>query len=281
MAAREAGDGVPVDGGAVAGLNAEAISACADLVARGDPDRFAAVLASPRLARGPLIVLYAFNLEVARAPWVTAEPMIAEMRLQWWRDVVAEAGAGRPARAHEVAAPLAGLIGAAGLPMEVLDRLILARRWDVYRDAFADEAAFHAYLEDTGAGLMWLAGRALGAGIEAEPALRGFGWAVGLAGYLRAVAELEARGRIPLLDGRPEAVVALARAGLARIEGARAGLRRLPRSVRPATMAGWQTTQLLQQVVAEPERVAQGGVHLSEFARRFALLRAGLRGGAI
>jgi 15-cis-phytoene synthase len=202
------------DGGAVAGLSAERIDACADLVARGDPDRFAAVMAAPLAARGRLLVIYAFNLEVARAPWVTAEPMIAEMRLQWWRDVVAEAEAGRPARAHEVAAPLAGLIGAAGLPVEVMDRLILARRWDVYRDAFADEAALEAYLEETGAGLMWLAGRALGAGAEDEAALRAFGWAAALAGYLRAVPELEARGRIPLLDGRPEAVAALARAGV-------------------------------------------------------------------
>jgi len=256
------------------------VDACADLVARGDPDRFAAVMAAPLAARGRLLVIYAFNLEVARAPWVTAEPMIAEMRLQWWRDVVAEAEAGRPARAHEVAAPLAGLIGAAGLPVEVMDRLILARRWDVYRDAFADEAALEAYLEETGAGLMWLAGRALGAGAGDEAALRAFGWAAALAGYLRAVPELEARGRIPLLDGRPEAVAALAGRGLARVAAARAGLRRLPRAVRPATLAGWQAAPLLQLVVAEPARVVEGRLQLSEFARRFGLLRASLRGGA-
>ena len=64
--------------------------ACAALVERGDPDRFAAVMAAPVAARTRLWPLYAFNLEVARAPWVTKEPMIAEMRLQWWRDVVAE-----------------------------------------------------------------------------------------------------------------------------------------------------------------------------------------------
>lgn len=256
------------------------VDACAALVARGDPDRFAAVMAAPVAARGRLLVLYAFNLEVARAPWVTAEPMIAEMRLQWWRDVVAEAEAGRPARAHEVAAPLAGLIGDAGLPVEVMDQLIVARRWDVYRDAFADAAALETYLEDTGAGLMWLAGRALGAGAGDEAALRAFGWAAGLAGYLRAVPELEARGRIPLLDGRPEAVAAMAQEGLARIAAARAGLRRLSRAVRPATLAGWQAAPLLKMVVAEPQRVAEGQVQLSEFARRFGLLRAGLRGGA-
>lgn len=252
------------------------IDACAALVERGDPDRFAAVMAAPVAARGRLFVLYAFNLEVARAPWVTKEPMIAEMRLQWWRDVVAEAAAGRPARAHEVAGPLAALLREAGLPVEVMDRLVEARRWDVYREGFEDAAAFDAYLEDTGAGLMWLAGRALG-GTE-EAALRGLGWAAGLAAFLRAVPELEARGRVPLVDGRPEAVAALARQGLARIAAAREGLRRAG-PARAATIAGWQAEGLLRLAAAEPARVAEGRLELSEFARRWGLLKAGWRGG--
>ena len=82
------------------------VDACAALVERGDPDRFAATMAAPVAARAQLWPLYAFNLEVARAPWVTKEPMIAEMRLQWWRDVVAEP----TPRAHDVAGPLQALI---------------------------------------------------------------------------------------------------------------------------------------------------------------------------
>ena len=76
------------------------VAACAGLVERGDPDRFLAVMAAPPAARARLFPLYAFNLEVARAPWVTQEPMIAEMRLQWWRDAVEMlAGDGPVARA--------------------------------------------------------------------------------------------------------------------------------------------------------------------------------------
>ncbi len=261
----------------MAGLNAEGINACADLVARGDPDRFAAVMAAPLAARGRLLVLYAFNLEVARAPWVTQEALIAEMRLQWWRDVVEEAGAGRPPRAHEVAGPLAELIREAELSGDVLVRLITARRWDVYREPF-ENGGLDQYLEDTGAGLMWLAGLSLGAGAEAEAALRGLGWAQGLVGFLRAVPELDARGRVPLADARPGQVARLAKEGLARISAAKAGLRRLPAPAGAATLAAWQTEALLRRAVAEPERVAQGALHLSEFARRWGLLRAGMRG---
>ena len=149
------------------------LDACAGLVERGDPDRFAAVMAAQVADRARLLPLYAFNLEVARAPWVTREPLIAEMRLQWWRDVVAEDAP----RAHEVAGPLHALIRQAGLPVPVLDALIAARRWDIQTDAFADRAAFDGYLQATAGGLMWLAARATGASDQVEPAARDLGWA--------------------------------------------------------------------------------------------------------
>ncbi len=243
------------------------VDACAALVERGDPDRFMATMAAPPAARAPLFVLYAFNLEVARAPWVATEPMIAEMRLQWWRDVVADAPNGKT-RAHEVAGPLADLIREKALPVDVFDRLIAARRWDVYRDAFADAAAFDAYLDDTGAGLMWLCAVTLGAGPSAEPAVRGFGQASALATYLQAVPALEARGRMPLVDGRPAAIAALATKGLARISAARQQRHSLHGPARAALLAGWQAEVLLQQVALRPQIVAAAEMGLSEFARR-------------
>ena len=53
------------------------LAACADVVQRGDPDRFAAVMAAPVWVLARLWPQYAFNLEVARSHWVTKEPMIA------------------------------------------------------------------------------------------------------------------------------------------------------------------------------------------------------------
>ena len=242
------------------------LEACAEIVQRGDPDRFTAVMAAPVAARARLFPLYAFNLEVARAPWVSKEPMIGEMRLQWWRDVVAE-----PApRAHEVAGPFHALIHEAALPLELIDRLIEARIHDVHGEAFADAAAFSTYLDDTAGGLMWLAAKACG-GTD-ESAARALGWAMGLANYLRAVPELEARGRQPLPDGRAEAVQALAKDGLQRLATAKG---RVPV---PAALAAWQARGLLRQVVADPRVVANGAMGLSEFSRRGGLLWATFTG---
>jgi phytoene/squalene synthetase len=242
------------------------LQACADLVARGDPDRFRATMAAPVPARRVLFPLYAFNIEVTRAPWVTAEPPIAEMRLQFWRDTVAEIAAGAPARAHEVAVPLseaipASLIGA-------LDALIEARRWDIYKEAFEDAAEFDGYLEATSGLLVSVAARALGAPPSADDALRQAGWAFGLASYLQAIPALEASGRVPLLDGRPAAIRDLADDGLSRLTEARRRLRDLPVKARPALFAGWRARAVLRRVKAEPERVAAGGLQESDFRRR-------------
>ena len=86
------------------------IVGCAKLVEQGDPDRFRTVMAAPVAARRVLFPLYAFNVEVSRAPWVTQEPMIAEMRLQWWRDALEEIAKGKAVRKHEVTTPLAEVI---------------------------------------------------------------------------------------------------------------------------------------------------------------------------
>lgn len=246
------------------------LQACADLVQRGDPDRFAAALAAPVAARKVLFPLYAFNLEVARAPWVTEEPMIAEMRLQWWRDALGEIGAGGAVRRHEVVTPLAEVVDAQ--TAIVLDAAVAARRWDIYRDPFEDMAAFQGYLDATAGGLTWTAARALGALAETEPVIRDFAWGAGLAAWFLAIPTLEARGRHPLPDGRPGAVQTLAREGLRRMAQARRSRHGVPKSAGAALLAGWQADGILRRAAMSPHRVADGALASSEFSKRAGLL---------
>lgn len=83
--------------------------ACAGIVQRDDPHLYATALFAPEPARSRLMVLYAFDCELSRATRSSKESMIPRMRLQWWRDVVAEAAEGGKPKAHEVAGPLARL----------------------------------------------------------------------------------------------------------------------------------------------------------------------------
>ncbi|HKL70365.1 phytoene/squalene synthase family protein [Salibaculum sp.] len=247
------------------------LQACAEIVERGDPDRFLATMAAPPGARGVLFPLYAFNIEVSRAPWVTEEPMIAEMRLQWWRDALDEIAAGGPVRSHEVTLELARVLDAPAA--RALDRTVAARRWDIYKDPFEDAAHFEDYLDATAAELMWQAVRLLGGPVEAEHHVRRLGHGTGLVRFLQAVPELEARGRIPLVDGRAEAIRDLARASH-RAMGRSGQLRgAVPSEARAGLLEGWQAPVLLRQISADPARVAAGRVALSPFRKKLRLMR--------
>ncbi|MBT8456208.1 MAG: squalene/phytoene synthase family protein [Alphaproteobacteria bacterium] len=246
------------------------LQACADLVQRGDPDRFAATMAAPPEARRVLFPLYAFNLEVARAPWVTEEPMIAEMRLQWWRDALEEISNGTPPRRHEVVTPLAEVLDPTGAAL--LDRAVAARRWDIYKDPFDDETAFASHLDATSGDLIWAIARALGAPDETEGIVRDYAWGAGLAAWFLAIPAYEARGRFPLVDGRPGAIQGLARDGLARLARARRSRHGLPKPAHPALFAGWRAPAILQRAASDPSRVAAGTLPPSEFRRRTGLL---------
>ena len=218
------------------------VAACAALVERADPDRFRAIMAAPVAARTVLFPVFAFNVEVSRAPWVTQEDMIAEMRLQWWRDALEEIGSGGTVRRHEIVDALAPVLDAEGV--RVLDRLVAARRWDIYRDAFEDEAHLSDYLDATSAGLIWAAARALGS--AEEEVVRTFGWAVGAANLLRAAAALDAQGRKPLVDGTHDGIRGLAQEALDRLDRAARDRSAVSRMASASLLTGWQARPLLR-----------------------------------
>jgi len=252
------------------------LQACAEMVRRGDPDRFLSAMTAPSRDRAMLFPLYAFNLEIARAAWLTDEPMIAEMRLQWWREAVQEIAGGQRARAHEVVTPLARVMVEMGLPTELFDSLIVARRWEIHRDPFADRAHFDRFINQTSGHLMWLSAMALGASDDLEAPVRDAGFAMGLANWLLAVPELTARGRHPLVETGPDALRALARGGLGRIRSAR---RTQFGAATPALRAAWRAKARLLRAASDPGRVASGGLDGSEIRRRGSLLCKSIVGG--
>lgn len=244
------------------------LKSCAELVQKGDPDRFLAAMAAPAKARAVLFPLYAMNVEVSRAPWVTQEPMIAEMRLQWWRDVAEEIAKGGAVRRHQVATPLAREISVH--LAESLDEYISVRRWDIYKDPFEDVAHFENYIDQSAGTLMLVAAQSLGP--ADEEVVRDFGYASGVASWLRAIPELESRGRIPLVDGTTAGVQALAQQALERLNAAQARRNLVSKDAAPALLTGWQTRAVLKQAIAQPERVAAGALGQSEFRRRTRLM---------
>ena len=155
-------------------------------VRRYDRDRFVTALFAPPGPREDLFTLYAFNSEIARIRETVSEPMLGQIRLQWWRDIMDCLCRG-DATHHPLADQLSQLIRRQSLPKPLFDRLIDARDLDM-QDAPAETLdQLRLYVEDSSAGLSALAALVLGGGDGAtEEAARHVGQAWGLVGLLRA-----------------------------------------------------------------------------------------------
>jgi len=222
------------------------LSPCGEMVRKSDPVRFRTALFAPPDAREGLFALYAFNLEIAKIAPMVSEPMIGEIRLQWWRDSLDMAFGEGAVRRHEVVEPLAAIIRSADLPRAPFDALIDARAQDLDPVFPVDISTLTPYLRETAGSLTLLAMRALGG--EMDAAALNAGQGIGIARYLKAVPVLAAQGSAPLpgnidwktlRDGGADAVFALqvddlVTQGRASIASARKARRRISKRAAPA-----------------------------------------------
>jgi phytoene synthase len=157
-----------------------------------DIDRWLACLFAPDAARPHLFALYAFNAEISRIREHVSQPILGEMRLQWWIDALNSAGEGEARgdiRAHPVADALLATIEKRALPRQVLLDLLEARRFDQYDDPAPDVPFLESYCGETCSSLFRLAGLILGGqgGITSADAAGHAGCAYAITGILRAL----------------------------------------------------------------------------------------------
>jgi phytoene synthase len=129
---------------------------CFTEVRRRDKDRFLSGLFAPEPNRSRLFALYAFNAELERLHAHVSEPMVGEIRLQWWRDSVEDIfNGGRPTA--PIAAAMYDAIVEADLPRGPIDKLIDAHGADLYENALSTPKDLEEYLASTDAALILLA----------------------------------------------------------------------------------------------------------------------------
>ncbi|MFC0410526.1 phytoene/squalene synthase family protein [Roseomonas elaeocarpi] len=263
------------------------LSATGVLAQRSDPDRFRCTLFAPPNKREALWCLLAFNNELARAREVVSQPTLALIRLQWWRDMIAEVAAGRPARRHEVAEPLAALLRSGTLAAEDLLPLIDAREAEA--EEIETRAGFDAYLRGTAGGLAVAMARVLDAPVATLPAVQEAGALYGLAGVMRSLPAQAAQERCllpremlpgevfePFSDEVAAVVRQLATEALPRVEAVRQQLRALPggavAAVLPLVLAARDLRRLSARGTPDWPPVPRGA------GDRLAVSWAGLRG---
>jgi phytoene synthase len=165
---------------------------CEELLRTRDRDMWLACLFAPQEARRHIHTLYAFAQEAADVSGKVTQPLLGEMRLQWWIDALqGDAAQGEGARANPVADALIDTIERFVLPRDEFIALAEAHIFDLYDDAMPTWAALEDYCRATASAPMRWAARILGADLQA-PSARAFdeaGVALGLTRILRAFAE--------------------------------------------------------------------------------------------
>jgi len=241
----------------------ESHSYCLEEVRRHDHDRYLTALFLPPAARTHALALYAFNLEVARTREIVSEPLLGQIRLQWWRETIEGIFEGTP-REHPVVAALSATIAACAVPRKELGALVDAREADMEDGPPADLAALERYAEETAGALSRMVMEAVsdaGAGSTAARAAQDVGTAWALTGLARSVAfharhqrlyipedlisefEVERRRLFdlkpsPQLNGAVARIAERAQVRLDRARGERADLSKVQRRVLlPATLA--------------------------------------------
>ncbi|MEL0106104.1 MAG: phytoene/squalene synthase family protein [Rhodospirillaceae bacterium] len=170
-------------------------SYCAEAVRNEDRDRFLCAMFAPPRHREALFALYAFNLEIARIRETVTEPLIGQMRLQWWRDTVTSIQDGQVPH-HPVAEALAETFKKYNLTLRHFDRLLNAREFDLTDDLPTNMVAFIEYAEATSVPLIQLSLEVLGVTEEsAHKTANDAGTAWALTGLLRSLPALAAAGR--------------------------------------------------------------------------------------
>ena len=162
---------------------AEAYATCADAVRRSDRDRWIASLYLPMAARSHVHALLAFALEIARVRDTVSEPMLGEIRFQWWRDVLTTRSAG----GNPVALALLATIERCRLEPDRLLALIEARSFDLYDDPMASVDAYEAYARATSSTLFDLTAAILEPGFPTHRATDEAGRAYAITGLLQAL----------------------------------------------------------------------------------------------
>ena len=162
-----------------------------DEVRTADRDRFLAALFAPEPQRSGLLALLAFDHELSRTRTVTREPMLARIRLEWWRQAVAEAVGEDKPRAQPIVESLSETVRRHGLPQQRMLDLIDARAEEI-EGALDVVAAGHA-LADLQLGVL---------GVTDEPTRQaartvGAAWLMG-EGPERATLLAEARAHRPV-----------------------------------------------------------------------------------
>ena len=159
-------------------------------IRRHDPDRYLLSLFVPARYRPALHAVFMFNHEIAKTREVVSETQLGLIRLQWWRERIAEIYDGldqdKAAPEHEVLQGLEAAIREYGLSQEYFDALVFAREFDLEDVCPSHVDGVIHYADYTGAPLLRLVMQIMGDDPD-QDMIYAIAVNYGLIGLIRAV----------------------------------------------------------------------------------------------
>ena len=98
--------------------------------------------------------IYALNVEISRIPYITSDRIIAEMRLQWWLDLLSSFEGSYTVVDHPIAHALKGHLVNNKIGIRLLKETVRARIWDINSNHHQNELSLWNYIEYTSANLL-------------------------------------------------------------------------------------------------------------------------------
>lgn len=135
--------------------DAEAVSSLVRLARETAYDRYVqSLLVRPKSLRHDFLVLAAFCGEVARIPLLVREPMMGDVRFQWWHDVLKAmdfvAGASVPDFGSPLANQVAQFVMRHPKAKPYMQQLLDARRMELNPENFLDQQSVDDYFDGVG-----------------------------------------------------------------------------------------------------------------------------------
>ena len=134
-----------------------------------DADRWLATrFISDPSARADVVALYALDLELGAVPQRATTPLMAEIRLAWWRERCEALSEGAAGGEHPVLTALSPALAEGRIPLAAVEAMIAARHVELADPWFEDEAALDLYLDDLDVSLLTTVATRLDAAVDRE-----------------------------------------------------------------------------------------------------------------
>jgi len=164
------------------------LSPIANDVRRFDYDRWLSCLFAPKGPRECLFAILAFNIEIARVRETVSEPLLGDIRLQWWRDALTGL-TGNISKPHPVVEALHSFNRQQPIDFNLMLEMVDMRAKDLDPAPIESTGDLLVYADTTGGALHHLMYKALGGADNSKniEAVVRCGRSYALTGILRAI----------------------------------------------------------------------------------------------